>query len=227
VSYDQLVSVIVPVYRRAHCVADAIRSVLDQDHPAVECVVVDDGSDDGTYETVLETFGGDERVGVFRQAHRGVSAARNRGLREAHGRFVTFLDSDDVMPPHRVRRQLELLVERDVDAVIGRLLTVPPMPAWLQARPSWHNGYCWTSILTATRHVRAVGGFDDSLHMGEDGDLLVRLRLAGVRIAAVDETFLRRRYFGDNLTQEGVTPGLPLSPAIRRALARRRVTHHA
>ncbi|MEY2447623.1 MAG: hypothetical protein QOH79_1099 [Acidimicrobiaceae bacterium] len=221
-----LVSVIIPVLNRAFCVMDAVDSVLAQTHHDVECIVVDDGSTDGTFDVVTEACADEPRVRVFTQDHHGVSAARNRGLREMSGDFVTFLDSDDLMPPGRVRRQLDLLGEKDCDAVFGTAdsFAVPGVsaPAWVQARPDWGNGYAWITFLIATAHLRLVDGFDESLAMGEDIDLIVQLRLAGVRVAAVDETFVIRRFHGDNLTYGLDANDSALRDAIRRHAARRR-----
>ena len=223
---DVLVSVVVPVFQRRHCVLDAVGSVLEQTYPHVECIVVDDGSLDGTFDVVAAAGAGDPRVRVFSQAHRGVSAARNRGLREAGGAYVTFLDSDDLMPSNRVRRQLHALEELGCDAVFGRFETqvmpgVDP-PAWLVARPHWARGLSWTSLLAPTASVRAVHGFDETVHLGEDADLIVRLRDSALDIRPLDDLFVVRRLFGDNLTNAVDDRTPPLAHAIRRRLARRR-----
>jgi hypothetical protein len=76
----------------------------------------------------------------------------------------------------------------------------------------------------ATRHVLAVGGFDESLRTGEDIDLLVRLRGAGLRIDHTDDTFVVRRYFGDNLTADLAPDDPAWRNAVRRHLARRRAS---
>lgn len=88
------VAVVIPAYDRERWIGDAIRSVLDQDVPGVEVVVVDDGSRDGT-AGVVEAFG-DPRVRLVRQANAGPAAARNRGVEASRAPYVTFLDSDDV-----------------------------------------------------------------------------------------------------------------------------------
>jgi glycosyltransferase involved in cell wall biosynthesis len=221
-----LVSVIIPTYERAFCVLDAVDSVLEQTHPDVECIVVDDGSTDGSYELVAEAFVSDPRVRVFAQDHRGVSAARNLGLREVRGEYVTFLDSDDLMPPSRVRRQVDLLAELSCDATFSKAhsYAVPGVsaPQWVLAEPDQGNGYAWITLLIATRHLRMVDGFDETLDIGEDLDLLVKLRLAGLKIDAADETFVERRFFGDNLTYGIDEHGSALPDVIRRHLARRR-----
>ena len=84
-----LVSVIIPTYNRGWILNEAIDSVLAQDYKEFELIVVDDGSTDNT-RAILETYGQD--IIVLRQANKGVSAARNRGIAQAGGQLVAFLD---------------------------------------------------------------------------------------------------------------------------------------
>jgi glycosyltransferase involved in cell wall biosynthesis len=102
------VSVVIPTYNRGARVAAAIRSALGQTYPATEVVVVDDGSTDDTAD-VVEPLTGGGRVRYFRQENRGVSAARNRGVQEARGSFIAFLDSDDIWFPWKLELQVPLL----------------------------------------------------------------------------------------------------------------------
>src|SRR5207244_2793778 len=95
-------------------VADAVRSVLRQTAPVVECIVVDDGSSDRTAE-VLEPFAGD--ITVIKQPQSGVSNARNRGAREARGDLVAFLDHDDEWLRTKLERQLDALSSDDTMVV--------------------------------------------------------------------------------------------------------------
>lgn len=221
-----LVSVIVPSYQRRHCVMEAVDSVVAQTHQDVECILVDDGSTDGSLDAVAAAYDDEPRVRVFGQPHQGVSAARNLGIREARGDYVTFLDSDDLMPETRIARQLQLLSERSCDAVMGRAVSAAmpgvDVPGWVQAQPDRGNGYAWITVLVATDRLRSVDGFDEAIDVGEDVDVLVKLRLAGVRIVAVDETFVVRRFFGDNLTYALGDHDSALRDAIRRHTVRRR-----
>src|SRR5690625_3525723 len=99
------VTVVIPTYNRAHVVHRAIDSVLGQTFADFELIVVDDGSTDGT-EAVLSTYT-DPRIRYLVQlVNRGVSAARNRGIKEARGEFVAFLDSDDEWFPEKLERQV-------------------------------------------------------------------------------------------------------------------------
>lgn len=90
---ESCVSVIIPTHNRAHCVAEAIDSVLAQYPPANEIIVIDDGSTDNTTD-VLDTYS--DRITVLHQANAGAAAARNLGLAHARGKWIAFLDSDDV-----------------------------------------------------------------------------------------------------------------------------------
>lgn len=222
-SDSPLVSAVIPVFDRAYCVVDAVSSVLDQTYPNVECIVVDDGSSDDGAGAVTSAFSGEPRVKVLSLEHRGVAAARNSGIRDARGEYVTFLDSDDLMTPTRVRRQLDVLKERDCGAVIGRseLQSVngAAVPGWMRAVK-----FYTTSLFTETRFVREVGGFDESMRLGEDLDLLVKLRGHGITLAAVDEVFTIQRYFGDNLSYEIDDEHSHMRESIRRHLARRRAS---
>src|SRR5215813_13858184 len=88
-----LVSVIIPTFDRAPWLGEAIASVLAQTYPHLELIIVDDGSHDATPE-VVQAFG--QVLTYIRQAHAGVSAARNRGVAASRGALVAFLDSDDL-----------------------------------------------------------------------------------------------------------------------------------
>ncbi len=108
------VSVIVPAWNAAHSIGATLRSVLAQTEPSWEAIVVDDGSTDGTAE-VVERFGA-EHVRLFRQENLGQGAARNRGLAEAQGEFIAFLDADDEWKPEFLERTLRFLV-RNPEAI--------------------------------------------------------------------------------------------------------------
>jgi GT2 family glycosyltransferase len=106
---DGLVSIIVPTYNRARCIGRAIESALGQTYGEVSVIVVDDGSTDDTRALVRDTYGRDPRVRYVYQDNRGVSAARNHGLRLADGDFTALLDSDDQWKPFKLEVQLACL----------------------------------------------------------------------------------------------------------------------
>ena len=104
-----LISAVIPVYNGEAFVADAIRSVLAQTYPRVECVVVDDGSHDRTAE-VIRSFG--DVVRYLWKPTGGVASARNAGVSAARGEYVAFVDADDTWLPEKLDRQMGLLRER-------------------------------------------------------------------------------------------------------------------
>jgi len=99
-----LVSVVIPTYNRAWCLAEAVDSVLAQELRGFELIVVDDGSTDDT-PRLLEGYG--EAVRTLRRENHGVSAARNAGIAAARAELIAFLDSDDLWLPGKLRRQVE------------------------------------------------------------------------------------------------------------------------
>jgi glycosyltransferase involved in cell wall biosynthesis len=105
----QLVSVVIPTYNRAYCIARTIDSVLAQTHRDLEVVVVDDGSTDGTAELLARTYPAEPRLRVLSKPNGGVSAARNHGIRAARGEFIALLDSDDCFLPWKLEVQLACL----------------------------------------------------------------------------------------------------------------------
>ncbi len=107
-----LVSVIVPTYNRAYCLAATLESALNQTHQNVEVIVIDDGSTDGTAEFIAQKYGDEPRVRYVQQANAGVATARNHGLRIAQGDFVALLDSDDLWHPWKLEAQLAVMHAR-------------------------------------------------------------------------------------------------------------------
>jgi glycosyltransferase involved in cell wall biosynthesis len=104
------VSVIIPTYNRARCIERAVRSVQNQTFRDFEVLVCDDGSTDATCEVVASSQANDSRIRLLRLAvNQGAGAARNRGMREARGEYIAFLDSDDEWLPEKLARQIERL----------------------------------------------------------------------------------------------------------------------
>jgi GT2 family glycosyltransferase len=126
------ISVIIPAYNRAGLIGETLRCLLNQTVQAKEIIIVDDGSQDGTAETVLEMLklGEAEKLKisegkpwpelkVIRQDNAGPGAARNRGLVEATGEFVHFFDSDDIAASNKQEVQLRALLETGADIAYG------------------------------------------------------------------------------------------------------------
>src|SRR4051794_21695728 len=104
-------SVVIPTYNRAHIVRETIESVLAQTDPDFEVIVVDDGSTDATGDVVAEVT--DPRVSYVRKQNAERGAARNFGAARALGRYVNFVDSDDVLYPHHLATARRLIAIAD------------------------------------------------------------------------------------------------------------------
>ena len=94
---EPLVSVIIPVYNAEKCLSECIKTVLAQTYMNIEVLLIDDGSTDNSFEVCKGFERSDKRVHVIHQKNAGVSSARNTGLENAHGRYVAFIDSDDIV----------------------------------------------------------------------------------------------------------------------------------
>lgn len=99
-----MVSVIIPVYNKAHFLPDTLKSVFAQNYKDIEVIIVDDGSTDNVLSAV-EPY--KNKVKFVRQSNMGVSLARNKGIQIASGDFVCFLDADDVFLPEKIKRQID------------------------------------------------------------------------------------------------------------------------
>ncbi len=105
-SEPNLVSVVIPTYNRGYCLPTTIESVFAQTHPAIEILVIDDGSTDGTEEILAKRWPNEPRLRYLRQQNKGVSAARNLGFSNARGEFIALLDSDDRFVPWKLAVQV-------------------------------------------------------------------------------------------------------------------------
>jgi cellulose synthase/poly-beta-1,6-N-acetylglucosamine synthase-like glycosyltransferase len=110
-----LVSVIVAAFNAEQFIAETCRSALAQTYPALELIVVDDGSTDATATVVSELARSDKRLRLFRQANLGVAAARNKAIAEADGEFLAPLDADDLWDPTKISRQVSRMLEAGED----------------------------------------------------------------------------------------------------------------
>ena len=118
-----LVSVIVPSYNYLRYIDKCLESVINQDYPNIEIIVVDDGSTDGSLEYLMGLSG---PVKVLQQKNQGVSIARNHGLLESEGEFIAFLDADDFWDASKISKQVNVALGADVDLVYSGVNLVAP-----------------------------------------------------------------------------------------------------
>ena len=184
-SNKPLVSVIIPTYNRDWIVEQAIDSVLAQDFSDYELIVVDDGSDDHTPE-ILAAY--EDQIMVIRQANRGVSTARNRGIASAAGRLIAFLDSDDLWLPQKLSTQVkffadnpEVVICQTEEHWVRNGVRVNPKKRHLKFSGMIFErslALCLVSpsaVMVKRELFNELGVFDEDLPACEDYDLWLRI----------------------------------------------------
>jgi len=195
---NPVISVIVPCFNAQSWVGAAIESALAQDGPELEVIAINDGSTDGSL-SVLERYTG-PRVRVIDQPNRGSAAARNAGLGAARGKYIQFLDADDLLAPAKIANQVSLLAGRGPDTVAtSRWARFKGNPSEAVAAESplyrdispidfllLHTGEghmmhpgAW---LVPSAVARRAGPWNESLSLNDDGEYFARVALASSTI---------------------------------------------
>lgn len=196
---EELVSVVTPCYNSQHFLGETVRSVAGQDYPRIEHLIVDDGSADHSWK-VVESFGA--KVKGIRLRHRGGCHARNAGARAASGGFLLFLDADDTLAPDTVSALVRTIKDQkdslaactwkrlrwDRESwakVSSNLPLLPPSGDYIRDwLTGWYLPPC--SILWPRRVFEKTGGWDEELTANQDGDLMLRALLSGIRIVMAE-----------------------------------------
>lgn len=203
----EMVSIILPTYNRAYCIQKAVDSVLHQTWTDWELIVVDDGSTDNTEEIIAAYETTDNRIRYHRQPdNRGVSAARNEGIRLARYAYIAFQDSDDVWHADKLEKQMRIFDERPEIGLVycamqgirqdGSAIRIPD----LSIDRKFLRGNLYGLLLqgnvidapTAVLHkscVEKCGGFDEGLSCLEDWELFLRMARE-YEIGYVDEALV-------------------------------------
>ena len=191
------VSVVIPAFNAATTLSETLDSVIAQSFVDWEAVVVDDGSNDDTWEIAQHRSGDDPRIRVLSQENAGVSAARNIGIAAARAPLLVFLDSDDCLAPDHLACLLEAVkVEGAAVAYCGYLRVrsdgsviaveqcaeISERPFDVFARRSAAAIHCF---MVRRDLVEEVGGFDTGLATCEDWDLWQRIARMGVRFTSI------------------------------------------
>jgi glycosyltransferase involved in cell wall biosynthesis len=192
-------SIVITAYQAAETIGDAVRSALEQVHPAHEVIVVDDGSTDDL-EGALRRFDG--QIRLIRKENGGGASARNAGARAATADFMAILDADDAYHPRRLEALASLAVSRpDLDLVttdarfvvdgegVGSFLAHNPFAVENQRTAIYQSCFVGGWPAVRRRRLRAIGGFDESFRIGYDWDCWLRLILDGALAGLVDEPY--------------------------------------
>jgi hypothetical protein len=219
-----LLSVIIPVYNGSRFLGQAVASVLRQRYQPIEIIVVDDGSTEDLLPAI-EALPVDVRF--VRQLNRGPAAARNRGLDEASGDLIAFLDVDDLWPPDTLETLAGLLaLKPEAEAVQGRGQLVAADEAGVVTAELGNPEDSFPHYIGAALFRRSaferVGRFDAGMRFGEDSDWFVRARQHDVKVARADRTTLLVRRHGGNMTEGKSLVELNMLAIIKKAIDRKR-----
>ena len=162
---NDLVSIIMPSYNTAAFIEDSIRSVIDQTYSDWELLIVDDCSIDNT-DDIVERYLSDKRIRYIQNSsNKGAALCRNQALREAKGRWIAFLDSDDLWVPEKLQKQISFMEDNDysfsytgyseIDETGNRIGTYINGPKRI-TNTGFYN-YCWPGCLTVMYDADVIG----------------------------------------------------------------------
>ena len=223
------VSVIIPSYNLKQYLGEALQSVKDQTYRNWECIIVDDGSTDGSIELAREWASRDSRFILIEMGGGGVCHARNRGVAAAEGEYIIFLDSDDILMPRCLEMAVDVL-DHEHDAVIvygkaeqfgkgvkTKILDTPPF----SMETMLGRNCIYVTAMVRADDFRAAGGFSPDMEDGlEDWDLWLGILEGGGTVRQLDEVFFRYRIRKDSRNKQ-------ISDERLSALRRKIWEHHS
>jgi hypothetical protein len=220
-----LVSVIIPVYNGENFIREAVENVLSQKYPALEIIIINDGSTDST-EAIINKLPADIRY--FTQDNSGPSAARNKGIRDASGEFITFLDADDLWPENNLNIMVdEMLRNPDMEVIRGyaQLMEINKASGCYDyiGNPKESFPHYIGAAIYRKSAFEKVGLFDPMLRFGEDSDWFLRAGEMKLNIKRLEETSLHVRRHGGNMTEGRNMLELNVMKVFKKTLERRRM----
>lgn len=207
---SNLVSVIIPTYNRAEFIETSVKSVLQQSHTELECIIIDGGSDDGTRE-LLDGLDDDRLQLHVRDGPKGIANARNFGIRTAQGGHIVFLDDDDRMYPNTIARLMDTIDEhpsdcagvftaqRHVDESGGTQIREVPQGRVDEFEGVSISGFSCTLIRGDV--FEKIGEVDESFPACEDSDLWIRI-LSEFCMVGINEVLYDRMVHEDQTIKD-------------------------
>jgi hypothetical protein len=205
--------VLLPVYNAGPSLREAIQSILAQDEPDFEFLIIDDGSRDASPQVIRDHAARDSRIrSVFHQKNQGLAATLNEGLGEARSDLVVRMDQDDESLPHRIRTQIQFLESHPAVAVAGsfvyhmgkrpkydRLIALPTGHEEIARALAQANCIYHPSVILRRDRILALGGYRREFKNAEDYDLWIRASKA-YRLANIPVPLLRYRFSTNGMT---------------------------
>jgi glycosyltransferase involved in cell wall biosynthesis len=227
-----LISVIIAAYNNGQYLPEAIHSVLTQDYPEIELIVVDDGSTDDT-RAVLAAYG--DQLRCHYQDNAGIASARNAGYRRSCGEFIAFLDSDDIYTAGRLKLQMAAFLEAPaLECVQGYMeqFISPELPAEFASKIRGETDRVLPAPMAGTMLIKRaayerVGHWDTNFNIGVEMDWHVRLQEAGVTCRMLEQVLLRRRIHRHNTNLRCANEQSERLHVLKKMLDRRRALRAA
>lgn len=224
-SKKPLISVIIPVFNGERFIRDAVKSVLSQNYPALELIIVDDGSTDKTEEIILQL---PYDIRYFKQENGGPASARNRGIRDASGELIAFLDVDDLWPDNNLNFLVdELSQDPEIEVIhgYGQMMANNPKSNNYEyiGNPKESFPYYIGAAIYRKSVFERVGLFDTTLRFGEDHDWFNRAKELNIKIKRIEDVTLLVRRHGQNMTHGKNIVALNTLRIFKKALDRKRV----
>jgi glycosyltransferase involved in cell wall biosynthesis len=220
------VTVIMPVYNGEKFIAEAIKSVINQQYHNLEILVIDDGSTDKTAEVVAQFK---DEIQYIYQKNSGPAFARNQGINAAKGELIAFLDCDDLWTENKLTVQVNYLSQHpEIQYVIAKMSsflepgdTIPPgfrqellekdavapIPSTLVVRKSLFD---------------TIGKFNPNLNIADDVDWFARCQDAKIQMSIIDEVLLYKRVHSSNLSLNATNNNQNLLKVLRNSIQRKR-----
>ena len=215
-SEPALVSVVMAVKNGGDLVARAIESILNQTYRHLELIVIDDGSDDNTWE-VLQQFS-DPRMQVYTQANQGVAKTANRGLSLATGKYIARQDHDDFSLPSRLEKQVAFLDAHEEVGLVGTRAEIwsmqgptgrfhdhPIDPGVLAFELLFNNPFVHSSCMFRSSTLKTIGNYNSEPGMIEDYELISRLARV-CKVANLAERLVIYQETQDSLSRPKAAP---------------------
>ena len=229
-----LVSVIIPCFNAEKYISETLYSVINQSYNDIEIICVDNGSTDKTVQIVNSFISENKNIVLLHQPVKGAPAARNMGLQMSKGKYVQFLDSDDIITPDKLEKQINFLLKSDVDVVVSdRVVYDESMNQLI----SYHTFADIESDPLATSiskiiitgnplYLRSViieaGSWDETLDSAQDWELHIRLALKRAKFGYLKGYFLKSRSHRASLSANWIhvsRSGMKVLSALRKKIA--------
>jgi len=206
-----LVTIVIPCYNCERTIVEAVTSALSQTYDNIEIIVINDGSTDRSDLNVREMMKNDSRLSIYYQQNKGLSAARNLGLRFAKGQFITFLDGDDRFRDSYIGLGVEhfkknsnlTLVYSNME-MFERESGIYPLPKF-KIRDFLRSNCIPAFALVRTEQLKAIKGFDESVSLCEDWECWVHLlKMFNTEVYRIEEPqyYYRKRVTNDSIMDQ-------------------------